>query len=138
MYLEDLSVIKKADFGEEDKLVNRMKKGDSTVKSRFIEINLEKVVKIAKDFSNKGVTIEDLIQEGNIGLMCAVEEITSADYIGSIGEFIENRIIKSMEQAIEELSEDKDFEKRIVDKITILQNASKELEEELGREAKYS
>ncbi|MBP2650019.1 MAG: polymerase, sigma 28 subunit, SigE [Firmicutes bacterium] len=57
---------------EEVFLLNRLQKGDSTVKSVFIERNLRLVVYIARKFENTGVGIEDLVSIGTIGLIKAV------------------------------------------------------------------
>jgi RNA polymerase sporulation-specific sigma factor len=57
---------------EEIFLLNRLQKGDNTVKSVFIERNLRLVVYIARKFENTGVGIEDLVSIGSIGLIKAV------------------------------------------------------------------
>ena len=57
---------------EEVFLLNRLQKGDKTVKSVFIERNLRLVVYIARKFENTGVGIEDLVSIGTIGLIKAV------------------------------------------------------------------
>ena len=59
---------------EERELFKRIKQGDLDAKNELIEKNLKLVVSIAKDYQNKGLDLEDLIQEGNIGLMKAVDK----------------------------------------------------------------
>src|SRR5918995_3151141 len=58
---------------EEIDLSKRAKKGDEAARKRLIEMNLKLVVSIAKKYRGYGLPFEDLIQEGNIGLMKAVE-----------------------------------------------------------------
>jgi RNA polymerase primary sigma factor len=59
---------------EEIELAARIAKGDERARARMIESNLRLVVKIAKDYANYGVPLVDLISEGNIGLIRAVEK----------------------------------------------------------------
>ncbi|MEJ7842765.1 MAG: sigma-70 family RNA polymerase sigma factor, partial [Rubrobacter sp.] len=59
---------------EEIDLSNRAKAGDARARQRLIEKNLRLVVSVAKKYRGYGLPFEDLIQEGNIGLMKAVEK----------------------------------------------------------------
>ncbi|HKZ27082.1 MAG TPA: sigma-70 family RNA polymerase sigma factor, partial [Rubrobacteraceae bacterium] len=59
---------------EEIELSNRAKAGDQRARQRLIEKNLRLVVSVAKKYRGYGLPFEDLIQEGNIGLMKAVEK----------------------------------------------------------------
>ena len=59
---------------EEKALARRVKKGDAAAKRRLVETNLRFVVKMAIPYSNRGLSIEDLIQEGNIGLLEGIEK----------------------------------------------------------------
>src|SRR5215510_13024013 len=63
---------------EEIELAARIKKGDQTARAWMIKANLRLVVKIARDYSNLGLPLLDLISEGNIGLMKAVERFDPA------------------------------------------------------------
>src|SRR5271165_4173542 len=63
---------------EEIELAARIKKGDQKARAWMIKANLRLVVKIAHDYSNLGLPLLDLISEGNIGLMKAVERFDPA------------------------------------------------------------
>ena len=63
---------------EEVELAALIKKGDQDARTRMIKANLRLVVKIAQDYSNYGLPLMDLISEGNIGLMKAVERFDPA------------------------------------------------------------
>ncbi|HAE19443.1 MAG TPA: RNA polymerase subunit sigma, partial [Verrucomicrobiales bacterium] len=63
---------------EEIELAALIRKGDQDARTRMIKANLRLVVKIAQDYSNYGLPLMDLISEGNIGLMKAVERFDPA------------------------------------------------------------
>ena len=74
MYLKEIGQIKLLTMDEELELADRIIEGDETAKSRLAEANLRLVVSIAKRYVGRGMLFLDLIQEGNIGLMKAVEK----------------------------------------------------------------
>src|ERR687893_531659 len=73
-YLVKISRDKLLTHGEELDLSRRTKAGDARARQRLIEKNLRLVVSVAKKYRGYGLPFEDLIQEGNIGLMKAVEK----------------------------------------------------------------
>ncbi len=74
MYLREIGRIPLLSTEEEIRLAKRMEQGDVTAKKRLIEANLRLVVSIAKKYIGRGLTLLDLIQEGNTGLLRAVEK----------------------------------------------------------------
>ena len=74
MYLKEIGQIKLLTAEEEVELAQRMADGDESAKSKLIEANLRLVVSIAKKYSGRGLHILDLIQEGNTGLIRAVDK----------------------------------------------------------------
>ena len=134
MYLKDLEAVKEADEAELTLLFQAVREKKDSVKERFIEVHLPKVIEIAKLYQNRGVTLEDLIQEGNIGLLCAVETLYTDTVLENETEFIEGYVRNSMEQIIYENGESSSFEQEIIDKISYIRKASENLKEELGRE----
>ena len=74
MYLKEIGQIKLLTMDEELALADRILEGDETAKSVLAEANLRLVVSIAKRYVGRGMLFLDLIQEGNIGLMKAVEK----------------------------------------------------------------
>ena len=73
-YLEQMGSIPMLTRKEESELAKRAFEGDEYAKSRLIEANLRLVVSVAKKYLNSGMDFLDLIQEGNLGLMKAVEK----------------------------------------------------------------
>ena len=74
IYLKTIGKMPILSADEETELMHKIQKGDDCAKERFINSNLKLVVSIAKRFVGKGIAFDDLIQEGNIGLMRAVEK----------------------------------------------------------------
>ncbi|MBQ9744958.1 MAG: RNA polymerase sigma factor RpoD [Clostridia bacterium] len=74
MYLKDIGRVPLLLVEEEQILAQRMMDGDEKAKKKIVEANLRLVVSIAKKHLNKGMAFLDLIQEGNLGLMRAVEK----------------------------------------------------------------
>ena len=74
MYLKEIGQIKLLTMDEELKLADRINAGDEEAKTILAEANLRLVVSIAKRYVGRGMQFLDLIQEGNIGLMKAVEK----------------------------------------------------------------
>lgn len=74
MYLKEIGKIELLDADEELELAKRMFEGDEATKKHLVEANLRLVVSIAKRYVGKGMFFLDLIQEGNLGLMKAVDK----------------------------------------------------------------
>lgn len=78
LYLNEISRRKLLTLDEEIRLTRRIKNGDEEAKKIFIESNLRLVVSVARKHLNQGLSFLDLIQEGNIGLMKAVDKFDSS------------------------------------------------------------
>ena len=74
MYLKEIGQIKLLSAEEEIELARRVSEGDQEAKNKLTEANLRLVVSIAKKYSGRGLHILDLIQEGNTGLIRAVDK----------------------------------------------------------------
>ncbi|MCI8804571.1 MAG: RNA polymerase sigma factor RpoD [Clostridiales bacterium] len=74
MYLKEIGKVSLLSADEETELAKRMEEGDEYAKKRLAEANLRLVVSIAKRYVGRGMLFLDLIQEGNLGLIKAVEK----------------------------------------------------------------
>ena len=72
-YLNDIGRYDRITPAEEKTLAKRIQRGDTAAREKMIRANLRLVVKIAQDYAGLGLPLLDLISEGNIGLMKAVE-----------------------------------------------------------------
>jgi len=78
VYLHEISKIGLLTAKEEKELATRMAQGDLKARERLAQANLRLVVSIAKNYVNRGLAFGDLIEEGNIGLLKAVERFSPA------------------------------------------------------------
>lgn len=74
LYLREIGQIPMLTPEEEEELAKRIAAGDIDAKNKLIEANLKLVVSVAKSYQNKGLSLLDLIQEGNLGLIKAAEK----------------------------------------------------------------
>ncbi|MBT6207522.1 MAG: sigma-70 family RNA polymerase sigma factor, partial [Francisellaceae bacterium] len=74
LYIDDLQKETLLNPKEEQEIAQKICQGDELARVTMIQKNLRLVVKIAKSYMNRGVDLEDLIEDGNIGLMRAVDK----------------------------------------------------------------
>lgn len=77
-YLKEIRQFPLLSAEEEKELLDKIAKGDMKAKDRLIESNLRLVVSIAKKYQNRGLSLMDLIQEANIGLLLAVDKFEAS------------------------------------------------------------
>ena len=95
-YLDEIGKEQLLTNEEERQLAERIAKGDSRALSKLVETNLKFVVTVARQYKGKGVAMEDLVSEGNIGLMKA-----AAKFDASKGVRFVNYAVVHIRQAIE-------------------------------------
>jgi RNA polymerase primary sigma factor len=133
LYLREISRTPLLTIQEEIDLAERIKNGDSEARSHMIRANLRLVVKIAQDYSNYGLPVTDLISEGNIGLMKAVERFDPAKG-GKLSTYAAWWIKQSIKRALANQSKTIRLPVHMVDKIAKMRRISGMLAECLGRE----
>jgi len=129
-YQEELKGFKKISEEEKKILLAKMTARDEAAKAAFVEAYLHNVVEIAKEMHHPNVFLGDLIQEGNLGLVLGVEMVTDPE---SAHEVVIMQIKQSMQMLLEEQTESENRDKKMVEKVSILDEAIKNLTEELGR-----
>jgi RNA polymerase primary sigma factor len=118
---------------EEIKLASRIKRGDKLARERMIKANLRLVVKISYDYANFGLPLLDLINEGNIGLMKAVERFNPKKG-AKLSTYAALWIRQSIRRALSNQSKTIRLPVHVVDKVHRLHRANIELTEKLGHE----
>jgi RNA polymerase primary sigma factor len=118
---------------EEIELAARIKKGDAAAREHMIRANLRLVVKIAREYEGLGLPLLDLINEGNIGLMKAVERFDPAKG-GKLSTYSSWWIKQSIRRALANQGKTIRLPVHVADKIYHLRLAELRLQETLGRE----
>ena len=133
IYLREIGQIPLLTPQEEIDLAARIKKGDREARALMIKANLRLVVKIAHDYANLGLPLLDLVSEGNIGLMKAVERFDPAKG-GKLSTYAAWWIKQSIKRALDNQSKTIRIPVHLVDKISKMRRISLQMSEELGRE----
>ena len=133
VYLREISKTDLLTPQEEVQLAARIKKGDKKARAHMIKANLRLVVKIAQDYSGYGLPLADLISEGNIGLMKAVERFDPAKG-GKLSTYGSWWIKQSIKRALANQSKTIRLPVHMVDKIAKMRRISSLMTESLGRE----
>src|SRR6187399_1507045 len=133
IYLREIGQIPLLTPEQEIELAARIKKGDQEARALMIRSNLRLVVKIAHDYANLGLPLLDLISEGNIGLMKAVERFDPAKG-GKLSTYAAWWIKQSIKRALANQSKTIRLPVHIVDKLFHLRKAEARLQDVLGRE----
>ena len=133
IYLRQISTIPLITVKEEIELADRIKNGDDKARETMITANLRLVVKIAKEYSNIGLSLLDLINEGNIGLMKAVERFDPSKG-GKLSTYAAWWIKQSIKRALANQSKTIRLPVHMVDRVTQIRKTSAELAERLGRD----
>ncbi|MSU63101.1 MAG: RNA polymerase sigma factor RpoD/SigA [Pedosphaera sp.] len=133
LYLREIGQVALLTREEEVVLAARIHKGDKKAREHMIKANLRLVVKIAHDYDGLGLPLLDLINEGNIGLMKAVERFDPAKG-GKLSTYGSWWIKQSIKRALANQSKTIRLPVHLVDKISKMRRTALRLQEEFGRE----
>ena len=132
-YMQSIGQYKLVSPAEEAVLAKRIAKGDNDARETLIRSNLRLVVKIAHDFKGLGLPLLDLISEGNIGLMRAVEKFDPTKG-AKLSSYAAWWIKQSMRRALANQARTIRIPVQSASKIGKIQNAKTKLTQQLGRE----
>src|SRR6201995_4101290 len=133
IYLREIGQIPLLTPEQEIELAAKIKKGDREERALMIRSNLRLVVKIAHDYANLGLPLLDLISEGNIGLMKAVERFDPAKG-GKLSTYAMWWIKQSIKRALANQSKTIRLPVHLVDKVAKVRRVSMQMSDRLGRE----
>lgn len=133
MYLKEIGKVPLLSLEEEIELAKRIEKGDTEAKKRLAEANLRLVVSVAKRYVGRGMLLLDLIQEGNLGLIKAVEKF---DYQKGFkfSTYATWWIRQAITRAIADQARTIRIPVHMVETINRLSRTSRQMVQELGRE----
>ena len=136
-YLQQIGKVPLLTAAEEHDIAVKARDGDQEARQKLISSNLRLVVSIAKKYQNRGLAFQDLIQEGNIGLMHAVEKF-DPDRGFRFSTYASWWIQQSMIRAIADQSRDIRLPVHMGEQITKVRRAQRELTQENNREPTYA
>lgn len=136
IYLQEIGNVPLLTAEEEREVAKKAKEGDEDARQKLISSNLRLVVSIAKKYAKRGLSFQDLIQEGNIGLMRAVDKF---DYEKGFrfSTYATWWIQQSMIRAIADQSRDIRLPVHMGEQINRVKRVEKQLMQELGREPTF-
>jgi RNA polymerase primary sigma factor len=132
-YLQEIGRIPLLTPQQEVELAGKIKNGDTAARERMINGNLRLVVTIARDYTNLGLPLLDLISEGNIGLTKAVERFDPAKG-AKLSTYAMWWIKQSIKRALANQSKTIRLPVHLVDKLAKVRRVSLQMSDELGRE----
>lgn len=132
-YLREISRTPLLTVEQECELAERIKDGDEEARAHLIRANLRLVVKIANDYAGYGLQVSDLVSEGNIGLMQAVDRF-DPEKGGKFSTYGAWWIKQSIKRALANQSKTIRLPIHMVDKIARMRRIASMLAESLGRE----
>lgn len=133
LYLREIGQVKLLTPEEEIELGNRVKRGDKAAREHMIKANLRLVVKIAREYEGMGLPLLDLINEGNIGLMKAVDRFDVRKG-AKFSTYAALWIKQAIRRALSNLSKTIRLPVHVMDKLTRIRKSEARLHEVLDRE----
>ncbi|MBC2601491.1 sigma-70 family RNA polymerase sigma factor [Puniceicoccus vermicola] len=133
LYLQEIGRTPLLKPEEEVALARKIQKGDEEARNKMVQANLRLVVKIAHDYNNFGLPLLDLISEGNIGLVKAVERF-DPDKGGKLSTYAAWWIKQSIKRALANQSKTIRLPVHLVDRIAKMRKITSALADEFGRE----
>lgn len=133
LYMREVGEVDLLTPEEEVQLAARIKRGNAKARERMIRANLRLVVKIAREYEGYGLPLLDLINEGNIGLMRAVEKFDPAKG-GKLSTYSSWWIKQSIRRAIANQAKTVRLPIHMLDKIAKVRRTVNKLTEALGQE----
>jgi RNA polymerase primary sigma factor len=133
LYLREVGQVRLLTRSEEIALARRIQQGDEAAREQMIKANLRLVVKIARDFEGYGLPLLDLISEGNLGLMNAVERF-DPDRGAKLSSYAVFWIRQSIRRALANHSRTIRLPVHVHDKLLRVRRSALKLQEALGHE----
>src|SRR5436305_13016137 len=131
-YLREINETALLSAEEEKQLAYRIEEGDSEARDRMVRANLRLVVNIARSYTGKGLGLQDLIAEGNLGLLRAVEGFDPSMNT-RFSNYASYWIKQSMKRAVVNTAKTVRLPAYMVELLTKWRRATSKLQDELGR-----
>lgn len=130
-YKKDLGAVKKEENGEKEALFRLAIEGEALAKSRLAELYLPVVLEIARDMHDGTVFLGDMVQEGNVSLLLALDLLSDAETVDAV---IREEIRMGIRTMMEEHAEMKHRDQKMVRQVSNLDETIQSLKKDRGRE----
>lgn len=131
IYLEELGKLECGEDGDEQKLFAAAMNREPGARDRLIEWYLPLICEMAEEYQGEDILAEDLIQEGNLGLLTALEALAEYESVAAFRAGLINAVSSAMEEAIGQNQRERQGGEGIAGRANHLNEAVKNLEEEL-------
>lgn len=135
MYLDEMKEISSLQKEEESTLVRALEEGNIEVANQLLEMNLEEVIRLAKPYQGLGMQMNDLIQEGNLALYCAITSYERSLH-GEFHSYVMEQAKNAMEHALEENTISTRMARKMARQINQMNDLATAIAKESGQEAK--
>lgn len=132
-YLAALNAMPEVTEGEREAITLSAMAGDADAVKRLTELMLPEVAQIAKLYTGQGVSLEDLIGEGNVALSLGVTMLGALEHAEEAQGMLGKMIMDAMEESIAENAAEEKSDRKIADKVNKVADAANALQEELRR-----
>ena len=133
IYLEELQELAAREEEDETELLNAVAAGEADAREKLIRWYLPLICEMAGEYEGDEIASEDLIQEGNIGLLMAMEHLGEYENAAACQAYLLNSVKEAMQAAIHSNEETKKRNENMVSQVNHLDEAIKNLERDLER-----
>lgn len=131
MYVEELKQVPACTPEEEERLLRELVQGNTEVSGRLVEGHLMDAMAIAAEYRERGLALNDLIQEASMALILTVNSYTGGDF----KEQMNRQIRTALEEAVSLQDNEVKIEEEMAARVNVLKDISSSMAGELGREA---
>ena len=133
IYFDTLDELEEPDADSRKKIIEDILDNRDKAEELLPELYVKAVVDIARLYEGQGVTLEDLIGEGNIGILLGIKMLDCCESAEEVEEFITKMIMDSMESIILEKASFDDFDVKTLERVNDLNEKAREIAEDLER-----
>ena len=133
LYLEELDSLDIPDKDGRKSILEAVLNDKNSASTLLPNLYLKEVVDVARLYTGQGVALEDLVGEGNIGILTGISMLDCCESTEEIEEFIMKMIMDSMESLVMDNFSEDEFDLKVLERVNELNDRSKELAEEMER-----
>ncbi|MCR4806747.1 MAG: hypothetical protein K5857_03630 [Lachnospiraceae bacterium] len=133
MYIEELNGLDTLSEDERRDIIEEVLKEKDKAAQVLPNLYLKEVIDIARLYAGQGVALEDLVGEGNIGVLMGIKMLDLCESVEEVDEFITRTIMDSMESLIMDNFSAGDFDMKVLDRVNALNDKARDLAEDLER-----